>query len=112
MARACADGVAAAGDGGGRVRFGLGERLLAEPFAQGLVADDAVQGVGVGVDVPVERDEDAVPAVGDDLAGAVRAVGGDDGHPAVHGLDDGHAEGLHVGGDGGDGALGPLGLDR
>ena len=59
-----------------------------------------------------DGDEPSVGAVLDDLGGAVRAVGADDGQSAAHGLDDGHAEGLEVGGGGPDRALDPLRLHR
>ncbi len=93
-------GVAPGGDPGGG----------AHGAAQLVVLDQLEQALGDGVAV-ADGDEEAVLAVGDDLAGAVRAVGGDDRDAAAHGLDDGHAERLLAGGHGGDRALGPLGLD-
>src|SRR5689334_4329724 len=72
------EGDAQAGDAVGVVVVGLEERGAAHRTAAVVVVDEAEKGGGHRVGV-ARGDEEAVRAVGDDLAGAERAVGADDG---------------------------------
>lgn len=88
------EGGALCGDRLGVVPHALRQGFPAHELAPFRVVDQFQERFGQGVDV-AGRHQQAVHPVGDDLARAVRAVGAHHGQAYPHGLDDGHAEGLH-----------------